>query len=181
MSEKNGKKGSGADGILLAISVLLFASLSLSFLLMPLDGKTTVNGISAYSFAAGAMFWISLVGGAVTQCVLSHKRKAWYIKNHVRRSKTKKKIGIVSFFENPPAVCADTVLILGAAGLVVALIATRAAGYVCYVMMSIFVFSACIHCILNGKIYYYIRNKDKILAETKKDRKNNSEREGEKR
>lgn len=174
------KKESGADGVLLAISVLFFAALSLSFLLMPLDSKTEVNGISAYSFTAGIMFWISLVGGAVTQCVLSHKRKAWYIKNHVRRSKTKTKIGIVSFFKNPPAVCADTVLLLSLAGLAVALILTRAAGYACYVTTSLTVFSACMHCILNGKIYYYIRNKDKILAETKKERKNNSEREGEK-
>ncbi len=178
---KNKAKGKRSEYILFAISILLFTGLSASFSLMPIDGKEAVNGISVYTFAAGIMFWSCLVGTAIVQCVLSHKRKAWYAENRIRRSRVKRRPGIISFFENPGAVCADIAAVLNLAGFVAALILTKGTGYICYILLSLFVLSFCMHCTLNGKIFYYITNKEKIFGEMKKERAKSSETKGEDR
>ena len=149
------------DFILLYISVLCFLVFSVSFLLMPLESKTQINGISVPSFAAGIMFWLGLIFGAASQTLLSARYKnrmsarAREIGRNVRPAS---RVGLFTFLRNTPAIIADVGCAVSFAGLVAVLIITGGAGYVCFSFMSVFAFTFAMHCILNGKIYANITN-----------------------
>ncbi len=160
------------DTMLLGISVLSFFVLAISFLLMPLDGENVTENASTYMLISGIMFWASIIIGIITQCLLARRRKTWYETNNVKKVKGTQKIGVVSFFKNSYATIADAVAVISLVGLVVALIATQGIGYICYILVSLFVFSFSMHCILNGKVYYYIFNQDKLLKSMEKERAN---------
>lgn len=162
------------DSIWLGISIFFFFMLSVSFLLMPLGSETPTESISLYTLVAGLMFWISIVMGIVTQCVLAYRRKDWYVIHRIRKARASQKIGFVSFFKNTYAAIADVVAIFSLIGLVIAMIATHGSGYICYVFVSLFVFSFSMHCILNGKVFYHIVNQNKLLQAIEKERANSS-------
>lgn len=165
------------DSIWLGISVFCFLLLAISFLLMPFGTTATADKISAVTLISGIVFWASIVLGIVAQCVLSSRRKAWYSKNRIKKSRVKQKIGLISFFKNTYAAIADIGLALSLTGLIAVLIVTQGTGYVCYVFISLFVFSFSMHCILNGKNYYYVINQDKMLQAIEKERANLSTQE----
>lgn len=162
------------DTIWLGLSIFFFLMFAVSFLLMPLGSETPTEGISAYTMVAGLMFWISIIMGIVTQCVLAHRRRSWYVIHRIRKVRATQKIGLVSFFKNSYATVADVVTILSLIGLVIAMIATKGTGYICYVLVSLFVFSFSMHCILNGKVFYHIINQNKMLQAIEKERANSS-------
>lgn len=162
------------DTIWLGLSIFFFLMFSVSFLLMPLGSETPTENISAYTMVAGLMFWISIIMGIVTQCVLAHRRRSWYVIHRIRKVRTTQKVGLISFFKNSYAIVADVVTILSLIGLVIAMIATQGTGYVCYVLVSLFVFSFSMHCILNGKVFYHIINQNKMLQAIEKERANSS-------
>lgn len=162
------------DVIWLALSIFFFTALAVSFLLMPLGGDRLTDSISGYALAAGVMFWISVIMGIVTQCVLSYRRKAWYGIHHIRKGRTSHKIGVISFFKNVPAIVADIVAALSLIGLVIVMVVTNGTGYICYISVSLFVLSFSMHCIFNGKIYHYVVNQNKILQAVEKERANSS-------
>ena len=162
------------DTIWLGLSIFFFLMLSISFLLMSLGSETPTESISAYTMVAGLMFWISIIMGIVTQCVLAHRRRSWYVIYRIRKVRATQKIGFVSFFKNSYATVADAVTILSLIGLVIAMIATQGTGYICYVLVSLFVFSFSMHCILNGKVFYHIINQNKMLQAIEKKRANSS-------
>lgn len=165
------------DCIWLWISIISFLLLSLSFMLMPIESEDSFEGLSKFSLVAGIMFWISLVAGIVTQIVLVHRRKKWYVANRVKRGQFQQKIGIISFFRNAYAIMADIVAILSLIGLIIAMVATHGTGYICYILVSVFVFAFCMHCILNGKVYYYVINQNKLLQNIERERANKSKEE----
>lgn len=162
------------DTIWLGLSIFFFLMFAVSFLLMPLGSETPTENISAYTMVAGLMFWISIIMGIVTQCVLAHRRRSWYVIHRIRKVRTTQKVGLISFFKNSYAIVADVVTILSLIGLVIAMIATQGTGYVCYVLVSLFVFSFSMHCILNGKVFYHIINQNKMLQAIEKERANSS-------
>ncbi len=149
------------DYVWLGISIISFLILAISFLLMPLGG-TEDN--SVYSMVAGIMFWVSIVIGISAQCVLSGRRKSWNKGHKNLKNKRSQRIGVISFFRNKYAVAADITAIVSLIGLVIALAATQAVGYICYVFISVFVFSLSMHCILNGKNFYYVVNQNNDSA-----------------
>ncbi|MBQ2943199.1 MAG: hypothetical protein IJD93_00670 [Ruminococcus sp.] len=165
------------DSIWMGVSVFFFLLLSVSFLLMPIGNETSAEGISIYSFIAGLVFWISLIMGIVTQCILAYRRKTWYVMNRARKVRSTQRIGLFSFFENTYAAVADVVAIISLIGLIIALFATQGIGYICYVLFSLFVFSFSMHCILNGKIYYHVVYQNKLLQTIEKERANSSKEE----
>lgn len=162
------------DTIWLGLSIFFFLMLSVSFLLMPLGSETPTENISVNTMVAGLMFWISIIMGIVTQCVLAHRRKSWYVIHRIRKVRVTQKVGLISFFKNSYATIADAATILSLIGLVIAMIATQGTGYICYVLVSLFVFSFSMHCIVNGKVFYHIINQNKMLQAIEKERANSS-------
>ena len=165
------------DVVWLGVSVFFFLMLSISFLLMPIEGGNPEKSLSGYGLAAGAMFWLSIIMMIVTQSVLARRRKSWCTAHRIRKSKMPQKIGLISFFKNGYAIIADVVTVISLAGFIIAMFATQGTGYICYVFASLFVFSFSMHCVLNGKVYYYIVNKDKMLKAIEKERANSSKQE----
>ncbi len=150
------------DHIWLAVSIISFLLLSISFLLMPIESKSTTESISVISLISGVLFWLSIICGIVTQVALSNRSKVWLASNKIRRNNIKRRLGIVSFFQNRFAVVADITMIIGLVGLIISVLMTNGIGYACYIFLALFVFSFSMHCILNGKTFYVITNKGKI-------------------
>lgn len=144
------------DFMWLSISIAGFAILSVSFLLMPVESNAVISKI------AGVMFWFGLVIGIMFQVILARHRKTGMTKNRIQRLANQRiKLGIFSLFKNPMAIVFDLLMAIGLVGLISSMILTKGMGYICYVFISITVFSLSMHCIFNGRIYLYISNKEK--------------------
>lgn len=143
------------------ISIGSFFLMACSFLLMPINFETT--NLQFMSYCVGIMFWVFLILGIVSQIILAKQRKNWFIRNRIRRFRTKSKSGAIAFLQNLPATIADLTLVISVIALIVSIVLTNAMGYACYIFMALLVFSFCMHCILNGKIYYYLTNQSAIL------------------
>lgn len=157
----------------LIVSVVAFLVFSISFLLVPVEADTTEQGTNVYTIVAGLMFWIGLVVGIVMQVILSILRRKWFLRNKVKLPLTNQpKLGLISFFKNKTAMVFDVMLVVSIIGLVLAMVATDAVGYSCYVFMALTSFSFCAHCIFNGKIYYFIENKDNMRKAIEKAKSN---------
>ena len=159
------------DELLLILSVFCFLLLGLTFILMPIDSDATEAETSVITLVTGVLFWFSLVMGLVTQVILSVRRK----KNLSVNRKDGLKIGFISFFKNIYATIADIGMVCSLIGLVITMIVTQSTGFLCYVFAGIFVFLFCMHCILNGKVFYYISHSNKSSF---KKRANNLENKG---
>ncbi len=162
----------GTDRVWLYISIAFFFLFSVSFLLMPFGDSTSSESVSVYTLISGSLFWISLLSGIFTQVFLSHRRKKWYVKNHVIEGRFSGKLGLVSFFSNTEATVADVICMISFSALAISMVLTHGVGYVCYIFLSVFVFSFSMHCILNGKNYYHIVNREKMLRSLEKRRVN---------
>ena len=147
-------KRTKTDFILLYSSVFCFLVFSSSFLLMPLETKAQINGISVATFIAGIMFWLGLISGSLIQVLLAlrynNRSKAG---GSARRVKPQSRIGLISFLRNTPAIIADVGCAASLVGLVVVIILTHGIGYVCFSFASVFSFTFVMHCILNGRVY----------------------------
>lgn len=156
---------------LFVISIIGFLLLSVSFLLMPLN-----NELSKPNFLAGILFWLSCVIGVVPQILLSLR---------INHNNSRHGIGLLKFFQNPYAIISDIAFVISVIGLIVAMVLTDGTGYLCYVFISMTVFFFAMHCIFNGKNYFYIHkkyfrvqknaNSDNIAQEKLKRRANNNE------
>ena len=155
-------KQNKTDRLLLGVSIGSFAILSGSFLLMPVEGMGPV---------AGLLFWGGLILGTVLQFVLEACRKALFARYNVKPATMQKaRSGLLSFRSNTPASVADIIMVGAVVATVAAFLLTKATGYICYVCLSVLIFSFCMHCILNGRIYVYVKNRDKVqqMLEQKK-------------
>lgn len=134
--------------VILTISIISYFLLAASFLFMPLENEQL-------QIMAGVMFWVFLILGIVSQVLLAiwfrqacSKNKEWRIQ--------KQRIGMFTIGKNKFSVVADIVLLISAVTFVVLMIFTRGTGYISYIVLTILVFSFSMHCVLNGKVYYYI-------------------------
>ena len=147
-------KNTKTEAILLGASILCFLVMSLMFLLMPLEEETFVTGI---------VFWAGLLGGSVLQVIVNALRKAFFKRNDISYKNAKKsRAGILRIFSNRLAMIADITCGVALLATVVSMIVTRGYGYICYVFISLTVFSFALHCIFNGKNFDFILNKSKI-------------------
>ena len=154
------------DMALLGGSVAGFAILSLSFLLMPLDTMTILSG---------ALFWAGLLAGAGIQIALSARRKALFRKYNVNcKTMQKPRNGLLSFASNKIALVADIVCAVSIIATVLSFVLTNGTGYMCYVSLAMLVFSFSAHCIFNGRIYFYIQNREKICQALEQKKANHS-------
>ena len=154
-----------ADKVNLCVSIIAFLLLAVSFLLMPLDVYNKNIESSTINIVAGLCFWIALVAGIASQFILTTKRKRWCsiynIHNYINK---KSHVGAISFFQNKYAVVTDVVMLISITGCVVSFVATKSTGYICYVFIALAVFSFCLHCILNGRNFFYVTNQGRLLS-----------------
>lgn len=137
------------------ISTLGFFVMSLSFLFMNQD--ILYIGMMPRIIIAGIAFWVMLIIAVAAQLMLCVSMRE-SIKSDF--STKKRKIGLICFFSNRYAAVADLLMIVSAVILTVSFIFTDASNYFNYIILSVFVFSFSMHCILNGrKFYYMIHNK----------------------
>lgn len=153
--------GKKRDVVVLYLSIGSFLLMSVSFLLMPIDFAAI--GLPIVDVLIGIMFWVFLLLGIVTQIVLGQMRKKRVAANQTRRTQLSGKIGLLSFMQNLPACIADGAFVFSVIGLIVSAVLTSASGYACYVFTALTVYSFCMHCILNGKTYRFLANRDKVL------------------
>ena len=149
-------KYKNTEVIFLILSLICYLAMSVTFLFMPLEEDTFVSGI---------VFWAGLAGGTVMQIVLSAARRRFFRKHHISyKNAGKARIGLLRFFANLPAKVADIALAAAAVGTAVSMIATRGYGYICYIFISLTVFSFVLHCIFNGRNFDFLLNKKKICS-----------------
>ena len=142
------------DRILLGISIGGFLLMSVSFLLMPIDSGEITSGL---------LFWIGLLVGAVLQVTLEARRRAFFKSYKVKREKVQKpRNGLLSFGSNREATVADGAMIVSFVAMLLVFVLTKGYGYVCYVMIALTLMSFCLHCILNGRIYFHAKNQLKV-------------------
>lgn len=163
-------KRNNANSLLLGTSIGGFAGLSISFLLMPIDGL---------GFLPGILFWGGLIAGVVCQIILETRRRNVFKKYNVKReSMQKPRNGLLSFNSNGVAIVVDSLLIVSVAATIVAFILTKGTGYLCFVCISVLVFIFCMHCIFNGRNFVFIKNNEKI-SQVLEQKKANSISKGE--
>lgn len=145
---------SKADKLLLKLSIGAFFLMSSSFLLMPFD---------FLKIAAGILFWFGLALGALLQFILEARRRSFFAQYRVKRQKIQKpQNGLLSFGANRYAFIVDCMLLICILCLIAAFLLTRGTSIFCYIFISLTAFSFCMHCILNGRIYFYVNNQVKI-------------------
>ncbi len=142
------------DRLLLAFSIAGYLLMSVSFILMPINRSGAIPGI---------LFWGGLFAGAAFQIALEIRRRKFYSSYNTNYKRMQKPHnGLLSFRSNPYAAIADYVMIAGFIATILTFLLTKGTGIVCFVFISITLFAFCLHCILNGRIYFYSKNHPRI-------------------
>lgn len=142
------------DTLLLCLSVGSFAVMSISFLLMPID---------AIGRTPGVLFWGGLLLGTFFQIALEARRRSFFARYHVNPKKMQKpRNGLLTFSSNKYAKLIDRILLVSVVCTVLTFLITKGTGYMCFVFISISVMALCMHCILNGRIFFHVMNQTKV-------------------
>ena len=137
------------------ISTLGFFVMSLSLLFMYQD--ILYIGMPIREVIASIVFWVMLLIGILVQIMLYISMRESIKSDFATK---KRKIGLICLFSNRYADVADLLMIVSMIILIISFILTDASNYFNYIILSVFVFSFSMHCVLNGrKFYYMIHNK----------------------
>lgn len=158
-------KESSVDKVLQYFSIFFFFCMSGTILLIPLPYFTEMQLSREYTVFTGLLIWVSLFIGIALQ-IVAYVRVRKYRKKYPKCAEKlkRKRIGVIDFFSNIPAVISDCALAIGIIGFVISYIFTSGSGYLCYVFLFITVFSFALHCILNGRLYSFAVNKSYYLS-----------------
>ena len=136
-------------GKILYLSIIGYFVMSASILLMPL-GFDYSGKIRPAMYVFGILFWLGLLTGIAGMIAFSRSvRKTYKADRKVRR-----RPGIITFMSNRIAFIFDAIFALSAVMVIVSLFTRNLLGYFNYIILCVFVFSLCMHCIFNGKHYY---------------------------
>jgi len=142
------------DMAFLMLSICGYCLFAGSFILMPVERMGVLPGL---------LFWGGLILGAAFQIVLESRRRAFFKKYKADRDKMQKpRNGLLSFASNKVATVVDCILAVSFVATVLAFVLTKGTGNVCYIGISASLFSFCMHCIFNGRNYFFINNQNKI-------------------
>lgn len=142
------------DRLLLCLSIGSFAIMSISFLLMPIDAIGTIPGV---------LFWGGLLLGMLFQITLETRRRSFFAKYRVNPKKMQKpRNGFLTFSSNKYAKIVDRILPVSVVCTVLAFLLTRGTGYICFAFIAITIMTLCMHCILNGRIFFHVMNQTKV-------------------
>lgn len=137
---------------------------ALAIALMPL-GNSMKDKTMLIMYCSGAAFWVGLLGTIYMVLKINRVRKGNHRFNEFFGNR--KQLGLIHFFQNTKAMIADMAMIVSIIALVIAVLC-RANLQVIYFIISMFVFTFGMHCMLNGMNYKYI-NYSKHIKEQKKD------------
>ncbi len=128
--------------------------------------KVDLQGLEKKSIAVGALFWIGIVCGIVLLVLTVRCRKniEGVLRTHKRSTLTKARPGVISFFQNPPAIAADVLMVLSAIALVLVLVFKVRQEWAVIASLEGLFLSFVLHCILNGINYKYIKAYKKYIS-----------------
>lgn len=153
------------DITLLYISIISYFVMAVTILFMSTENY-------AFRTTIAIIFYIGLIIGIVTQVLLSKRRRNWIKENKVSDEKMLDgRIGLLAIAQNRFALVADGACVVSLIAFIISHFVSYGLAYVGFVFLAIFIFAFCMHCVLNGKVYYYITNKRRLL---KKERSKNS-------
>lgn len=159
------------DRFLLWVSMGGFLLMSVSFLLMPIEGLQVLPGL---------LFWGGLLLGIVLQILLELRRRDFFTAYGVKRETMQKpRNGLLTLWSNGAAKIVDCILAVSIAATVLTLVITKGFGYLCYIMIAITLYAFCLHCILNGRIFFHVNNQTKIRQVLEQKKASTLERERE--
>lgn len=143
------------------ISVFSFLIFSISFLFIPNTSDMIQLTLPVKNVIAGITIWVTLAVGIITQILLSKGLKTFLNKKGIM---SYRKIGVISFFQNKYASLADISFFISLVCFVVSMVCTNMNGnnFINFIFWTILVFSFSMHCILNGKVFYYMSNQEKL-------------------
>lgn len=143
------------EKIIFLISIICMLILSLSFLIMPVASSISLNKDSnGLLIGTGIMFWLSLASAYSLMIFVDVKRRNFLKQN--KKAKKKRLPGIIRFFSNPAAKCADIASAVSLLLLIIFSFLTES--YFNYILLALFAFSFQMHCVLNGENYLYINS-----------------------
>lgn len=147
------------DIILFIISLFFFLLMSCSPLLIPMDRHLEI--VDLMDFLPGSLFWGGMICGGICQVVLNIRRKQTLEKQGARKNQARKgRNGLICFFKNIPAIISDVTCVVSLAGLIVTTVISNGNDYIWLAMLTVFLFTFCLHCIFNGRIYHYLFQRD---------------------
>lgn len=145
-----------SDVFLFVALVLSFLFVALSFILIPIETDYFVGELSLMPFIAGIVFWVSLAAALIFLVTLSIRRRKFYSKYNLKENEKHKRIGLLCFFRNKYATAIDIMMLLSFVLLAVVFGFTGGRYYDGYIAIAISVFLVFMHCIFNGKLFFYI-------------------------
>ena len=152
--------------ILLIVSLISFALVSVSVFVMFFTVNSSDSGSSAVNLACGVAFWLFLVVGIVLQAVVSVNVKK--VRRKLSGTKfARKRVGLLNAFCNIPATVSDVLLVISTILFIICII-KDAASIFAYISLSVLFLSFSAHCIFNGKNYYCITNYEWLELNSKK-------------
>lgn len=107
------------------------------------------------------MFWIFAITGYVLLILANRERKRFVLKHKKVLNMQKRRLGIMMFFSNIPAVVSDTAMICVVILLIIVQFTKLKDTYFINVMLFALNFSLHVHCLFNGKIYLMTKIKGK--------------------
>ena len=118
-----------------------------------------IHNHSALTILCSSAFWGFLIIGYGLLWMINWKRRKQMKKGEKRR------IGIITFFRNPPAKMMDFICLAGILILIISSFAAPLQGYLQYVLSFLVIFSFHMHCILNGEIFRYMQTEIRSCLE----------------
>lgn len=156
------------DKTFLDLSIGGFAMMSASCLLMPIE---------ALKILPGALFWGGLLIGIVFQVVLETRRRAFFKRYMVNREKMQKpRNGLLTFASNKAAAVVDKIFVVSLVANILLLVFTKGTHYLCYICLATLLMSFCLHCILNGRNYFHVNNRDRVRQVLENKKESNSKK-----
>lgn len=143
-----------SDLFCLWLSIGGFLLMSISFMLMPME---------TLRMASGLLFWSGLITGGGFQIILEARRRAFFAQYNVKRERMQKpRNGFLTFGSNRIAMITDNFLVVSVVATILVFLFTRGYGYICYICITVLLFSFCMHCIFNGRNYFHVNNQNKV-------------------
>lgn len=135
--------------VLLVLSIVCFAVSAASLCLIPV--KWIDENVK--TFLVSLLVWLGFAGGMVLTLILGAVRRT-------DGEKTYPFPGIVCFFKNKTAAICDVLWLLCAVVLIVLRfsVGTRSLAYI--VFLSLTLFGCCLHAILNGNNFAYVKREE---------------------
>lgn len=116
---------------------------------------TMIQKTLAYIIAF--LFWISIIFEIVLVRLSDKERRKSGKRFYIRRKINQSPIGMFSFFKNKEAIVVDIIFIISIVSIVIIICMHAKASWIIISVVSIFILSFNLHCILNGRNYRYLK------------------------